>query len=214
MAHISEDITMQMLQPGPASFTSDTILARGSAPASEARAVGSAEHNRQRLFDCLMRTESHFLLDNDPSLVPPLLGILRENLQRMNLCDEIGLIRVTVALSEALTSAIVHGNLEIDPQLRDTDERAYQRLVEERRRQKPFRDRRVHVIAKELLHEAHYVVRHEGPGFDLVNLPGADDPGALEKVSARGLVLIGTFMDEVSHNEAGKQVTMLKRIDR
>jgi CheY-like chemotaxis protein len=213
-AHGSEDIAMQALQRGAASYVPKQNLARDlNETVENVLCVTSAQRNHQRLLECLMRTESQFLLENDPSLIPPLLGHLRDNLLRMNLCDETGLIRVTMALSEALTSAIVQGNLEIDPELRDQDEKAYQMMMDQRRRQKPYRDRRVHVLAKELLHEARYVVRHEGLGFDHTNLPDADEPGALEKVSARGLVLIRTFMDEVSHNEKGNEVTLIKRRD-
>src|SRR5207248_881859 len=142
--------------------------------------VASAERNQQRLLECLMRTESQFLMDNDPTLIPPLLGHVRENLLRMNLCDETGLIRVTMALSEALTLAIVQGNLEIDLGLRDKDENSYQQQIADRRRQKPYRDRRVHVVAKELLHEARYLVRHEGPGFDLSRQPDSEAPGRFD----------------------------------
>lgn len=214
-AHGSEDIALQALQRGAASYVPKQNLARDLGETVEnVLGVTSAQRNHQRLLECLMRTESQFLLENDPSLIPPLLGHLRDNLLRMNLCDETGLIRVTMALSEALTSAIVQGNLEIDPELRDQDEKAYQKMIEDRRRQKPYRDRRVHVVAKELLHEARYVVRHEGPDLDQASLPDAEDPGALEKVSARGLVLIRTFMDDVSHNEKGNEVTLVKRRDR
>jgi CheY-like chemotaxis protein len=213
-AHGSEDIAMQALQRGAASYVPKQNLARDLVETTEnVLGVTNAERNHQRLLECLMRTESQFLLDNDPSLIPPLIGHLRENLLRMNLCDETGLIRVTIALSEALTGAIVQGNLEIDAELRDQDENLYQKTIEERRRKKPYRDRRIHVIAKELLHEARYVVRHEGPGFDLSNLSEAEDPTALDKVSARGLLLIRTFMDEVSHNETGNEVTLIKRRD-
>jgi hypothetical protein len=173
----------------------------------------SAERNHGRLMGCLLRTQSQFLLDNDPSLIPVLLSYLRENLVRAKLCDEIGLIRVTVALSEALLGAMVQGNLEIDPELWERNESAYQRLLEQRRRQKPYCDRRVRVIAQELLHEARYVVRHEGPGFDYSALPDCDEPGFLDNIRACGLLLIRTCMDQVTHNEAGNEITLVKRRD-
>jgi CheY-like chemotaxis protein len=213
-AHGSEEIAMQALQRGAASYVPKHNLARDLVETAEnVLTVASAERNQQRLLECLMRTESQFLLDNDPSLIPPLLGHARENLLRMNLCDETGLIRVTMALSEALTLAIVHGNLEIDPELREQDEKAHQKLIDDRRRQKPYRDRRVHVVAKELLHEARYVVRHEGPGIDPSHMPDPDAAASFDKVSDRGFLLIRTFMDEVTHDATGKEMTLVKRRD-
>ena len=45
------------------------------------------------------------------------------------------------------------------------------------------------------------------------SLPDPTDPTNLEKVSGRGLLLIRTFMDEVTHNKAGNEITMIKRLD-
>ena len=87
-------------------------------------------------------------------------------------------------------------------------------MIEERRRQKPYRDRRINVTAKELLHEARYVIRHEGPGFDIAALPEPEGPAMFDTVATRGLLLIRTFMDEVTHNEKSKELTLTKRRDR
>jgi anti-sigma regulatory factor (Ser/Thr protein kinase) len=42
-------------------------------------------------------------------------------------------------------------------------------------------------------------------------LPDPTDPANLGKSSGRGLFLIRTFMDEVSFNETGNEITMIKR---
>jgi CheY-like chemotaxis protein len=214
-AHGSEDIALEALRRGAASYVPKDNLARDLVETIEnLLSVASAERNQQRLLECLMRTESQFLLENDPKLIPPLLGHVRKNLLRMNLCDETGLIRATMALSEALTLAMVRGNLEIEPELRDRDEKAYQQQINERQRQKPYRDRRVYLTAKELLHEARYTVRHEGPGFDVSHASDPGDPTTFDKLSGRALLLIRTFMDEVTHNATGKEMTLVKRRDR
>ena len=46
---------------------------------------------------------------------------------------------------------------------------------------------------------------------DPKKLPDPTDPENLEKVSGRGLLLMRTFMDEVSFNSTGNQVTMVKK---
>ena len=74
-------------------------------------------------------------------------------------------------------------------------------------------DRRVHIHARESHHEAVYVIRDEGPGFSPDALPDPTEPVNLDKVIGRGLLLIRTFMDEVSHNKAGNEITMIKRLD-
>src|SRR5438067_12812648 len=101
----------------------------------------------------------------------------------------------------------------MDPSMGETDEAGYQKLLENRRREKPYRDRRVHVVARELLHEARYSVRHEGPGLDPSALPDLRDPTIFDKISGRALLLIRTFMDQVTHDQTGKEMTLVKRRD-
>jgi CheY-like chemotaxis protein/anti-sigma regulatory factor (Ser/Thr protein kinase) len=213
-AHGSEEIAIQALQRGAASYVPKRNLAQDLLDTVEhVLSVATARSSRERMQECLMRVESEYILDNDPGLVPAMVGRLREGLEGMKLCDETGLIRVTIALSEALTNAIIHGNLEVGSALRGSDDVGYEQLVQERRRQKPFRDRRVTVLAQEMLHEARYIIRDEGPGFNPSTLPDPTDPANMEKASGRGLLLIRTFMDQVYHNEHGNQITMIKRRD-
>ena len=128
----------------------------------------------------------------------------------MKLCDQSGLILVGVALHEAMTNAIYHGNLELGSDLREQDEKAYYDLAAARQRQEPYQSRRVYVTGEVSRLEAVFIVRDEGPGFDPSLLPDPTDPANLEKVCGRGLFLIRTFMDAVEHNEAGNQITMVK----
>jgi anti-sigma regulatory factor (Ser/Thr protein kinase) len=128
--------------------------------------------------------------------------------------DETGLIQLTVALREALLNAMEHGNLELDSKLRDRDDDSYHRLARQRRAEKPFADRKVHVQVRETPNEARYIIRDEGPGFDTANIPDPTIPENLEKCGGRGLLLMRTFMAEVSHNEKGNEVTLVWRSNR
>jgi CheY-like chemotaxis protein/anti-sigma regulatory factor (Ser/Thr protein kinase) len=211
-AHGSEDVAIQALQKGAASYVPKKSLARDLGETLE-QVLGAARTSRgqQRILESLSRHETHFELENDPSLVPALVGFLEENISRVKLCEPSGLILLGVALHEALTNAIVHGNLDLSSELRESDEKLYQRLLVERRTQEPYRDRRVHVQATLSRHEAVFVVRDDGAGFDPATLPDPTDPANLGKVSGRGLLLIQTFMDRVQHNDVGNQITMIKR---
>lgn len=211
----SEEIAIQALQKGAASYVPKRSLAQNLVETVEnVLSVAQAQRYQQRLLECLTQTEEHFLLDNDPTLIPPLIGYLQDNISRLKLCDEIGRIRVSIALQEALLNAIHHGNLEISSELREKDEKVFHGLVDQRRREKPYRSRRIHVTARESPREAVYVIRDEGPGFDPSKLPDPTDPSNLEKVSGRGLLLIRTFMDQVKHNATGNEITIVKYRDR
>jgi CheY-like chemotaxis protein/anti-sigma regulatory factor (Ser/Thr protein kinase) len=211
-AHGSEEIAVQALQRGAASYVPKHALEHDLVSTAETVLImAKARHRHHRLRERLIRLESHFVLDNDAALIPALVGELSENLQRMRICEDVELTRVTIALGEALDNAIHHGNLEVSSKLREGDDNSYRDLVAVRRRQPPYKDRHVHVTARETRDEAFYVIRDEGPGFDVANLPDPTDPANLENLSGRGLLLIRTFMDEVRHNTSGNEITLIKR---
>ena len=164
------------------------------------------------MFDCQVRTELHFVLENDPSLAPPLIALLEEQAERLRIGDRHDLMRVGVALHEALLNAIHHGNLELSSELRqEGDEKDFRDLAALRRQQPPYRDRRVRVTAQLSRNEAVYVIEDAGPGFDASALPDPADPANVGRIGGRGLTLIRTFMDEVEHNDRGNRITMRKR---
>lgn len=211
-AHGSEDIAIQALQRGAASYVPKKSLARDlSETIEQVMSVARSNTTKQRVLESLARQEIEFILDNDVALIPPLVSYLEECLVRMKLCEQAGLILLGVALHEALTNAIFHGNLELSSTIKEQDEKKYYSMAEERRRQFPYRDRRVYVTTTLSHEQVAFAVRDEGPGFDPSTLPDPTDPTNLERVSGRGLLLIQTFMDHVDHNPKGNQITMVKK---
>jgi CheY-like chemotaxis protein len=208
----SEDVAARALHQGAASYVRKRSLTR-----EVVRTVGSvltvvrALPQQERGLDCLTDGQLGFALDNDPARAPPLLGYLEEVASLLHPHDRTERIRVGIALNEALLNAILHGNLELSSDLRQEDEEVFRDLGEERRRQTPYRDRRVHVRARLSRSEAVYVVENEGPGFDPATVPDLTDSANLERIGGRGLMLIRTFMDEVDYNEKGNRITMRKR---
>jgi CheY-like chemotaxis protein/anti-sigma regulatory factor (Ser/Thr protein kinase) len=212
-AHGSEEIAVRALQKGAASYVPKRGLAQALAATVEnVLELARAAETDRRVLDGLAYTETVFRLDNDVSVIPPVVGHLEASLTQLKICDETALLQIGVALREALVNAIVHGNLEVSSELRENDGRAYQELVEERRRQAPYRDRRVGLTARVTRSDVVYVITDEGPGFDPSALPDPTDVSQLEKASGRGLMLIRTFMDEVFHNDRGNEITLLKRL--
>jgi len=208
----SEDIAVQALSSGAASYVPKSRLARELLNTVETvLGAAHAERHHARLMECLTRNQWFFVLDNDPSLVAAVVDHMQQHVTRLRLCDETGRIRLAVALEEALLNSLYHGNLEISSELRESDMRAYYALADERRHSEPYRSRTVQVEATLSRDNAVYVIRDEGPGYDPSSLPDPTDPANLEKVSGRGLLLIRTFMDEVRHNAKGNEITMIKR---
>jgi CheY-like chemotaxis protein/anti-sigma regulatory factor (Ser/Thr protein kinase) len=209
----SEELALQALRAGASSYIPKRCLPTDlAAVLAQILAVARLDQERQKVLGRLRRRESEFVLDNDTSLVPAVIALLQEDLAAGCLCDGTGLVRCGVALAEALLNAIQHGNLEVRSDLREQGH-AFQDLARQRCQQSPYRERRVTLRASLGPHEAVFVIRDEGPGFNVASLPDPTDPANIEKASGRGLLLIRTFMDEVRHNSSGNEITLVKRRD-
>jgi CheY-like chemotaxis protein len=210
-AHGSEEIAAAALRAGAASYVPKKYLARdlGETVATILRLARA--DGEQLIFPHLTASEYRFTLPNELALVSPLVDFLQGHLARTGVCPEVDELRVGIALSEALVNAITHGNLELSSDLRETNYEGYLRCLAERRNQSPYRDRRVRVTARETPREVAYTVRDEGPGFNPADLPDPTDPENFKKATGRGLYLIHTFMDEVTFNDAGNEITLVKR---
>jgi CheY-like chemotaxis protein/anti-sigma regulatory factor (Ser/Thr protein kinase) len=214
-AHGSEETAIKALRKGATNYVAKRKLAKELvATVKSVLEIARADRGQQEFLRCLVQTEARYEIDNDLRAIPALLEQLEIGVTRMQLCDRTGWMRIAVALREAVVNAIYHGNLELTSQLREDDEAAFDRLAEQRLTEAVFAGRRVHVTARETRNEVTYVLRDEGRGFDPTTLPDPTNPANLERRTGRGLFLIRTFMDEVRHNAAGNEITLVKRRER
>lgn len=208
----NEQIAVQALQAGASSYVPKRSLASLLLETIH-HVLEAAQEVRSeiRLMSCLTRTEAFFSLANDVTMISPLVNYVHRTVRAIGLCDEAGAVRVCVALEEAITNAMFHGNLEISSDIRVADDARYRQLVEQRSQSSHFGQRTVEVEAHITRQEATFVIRDEGPGFDPQSLPDPTLPENIEKPSGRGLLLMRTFMDAVAFNATGNEVTMTKR---
>ena len=212
--HGSEDVAAEALRRGAASYVPKGNLRRDLVETIDKVMVAvEPARRKQSLLESLTQAESAFSIESDPALVRSLVGYLQEHLVPLGLADQTGRMRVGIALEEAVLNAIYHGNLELDSALREADGSEFDELAEKRRRDQPYCGRRVHIHAKVTHGQAVYVIRDEGPGFVPSSLPDPTDPERLDKVSGRGLLLIHAFMDEVSFNDKGNEITLIKHAE-
>jgi CheY-like chemotaxis protein/anti-sigma regulatory factor (Ser/Thr protein kinase) len=211
-AHGSEEIAARALRCGAASYVPKRYIGRDLPEVvRQIIAMAAPDPARERLIESLEETRLRFTLANEESLVAPLIRRLEQVVREMGVCDQADLIRLAVALRESIVNAIDHGNLELDSELRQDDERIYHTLGEERREQSPYRERRVRIAVGVTRTEATFTVRDEGPGFDTATLPDPTDPANLCRIGGRGLLLVRTLMDEVRFNATGNEITLVKR---
>ena len=208
----SEEIAVRALQLGAASYVPKKHLAEDLAEIVDRVLVMSVAQRKQaRVLNRMKRWDTEFEIENDRDMVLSLSSHLQQNFTAMRICAESDGLRVGVALEEALLNAFYHGNLEVSSQLREEDYQKYVDLATRRCREVPYKHRRISVMASLSRSEAMFVIRDDGPGFDPSTLADPTDPDYLERPHGRGLMLMRTFMDEVTFNAAGNEVRMVKR---
>ena len=206
----SEEIAVQALEAGAASYVPKKALVRELVEVVDRILEASREHRSYtRLLGRLQAAS--FVLENDLELISSLVSYLTQIVRDSGMFDETNCRRLSTALDEAMANAYYHGNLEVQSEIRKRDARAYRLLAEQRRQAPPYRDRRIRVQASLTSDAACFVITDEGRGFNVGGVPDPTLPENLEERSGRGIFLMKTFLDDVRYNEAGNQVTLLKR---
>lgn len=207
----NEEIAVKALHAGAASYVPKLQLPQLLAPTiGTVMELATTHRNRRRVIGCLRNMDLRFELENDCSLVAPMIKYLEDHIGSLRLCDEHELVRIGVALHESLSNAIHHGNLELDSELRQEEESIYYELANARKVMWPYCDRRVHVFASLNDDRIRFVIRDEGPGFNHQKVLDPTQEENMARVGGRGLLLIRSFMDEVRYNPCGNEITLLK----
>ena len=210
----SEELAVEALRAGAAHYFPKRRVTADAVPIlDEILAVAAAQRKQCLLLDCITAVEHTYSLANDPDLAALVVGQTEQLMRQLGLFDLGDQMRVGVAVQEAVVNAIVHGNLEVSSVLKGGDWRAYHAAVAERAALPPYRDRRVAVTIRAVRGRSLTVtVADQGPGFDPTALSDPTDPCNIEKGSGRGLLLIRTFFDAVTHSPTGNTITMHKGV--
>jgi serine/threonine-protein kinase RsbW len=133
------------------------------------------------------RERIEFVIPSRVEYLDGVLNYLTERLIKMGVVHPHS-TSVVLALDEAIVNAIKHGN--------NYDE-----------------TKNVTIVADITCQEAKFSIADEGPGYSISDVPDPRAPENLLRTSGRGLLLIRTIMDEMSLNEQGNTVTMIKRAE-
>lgn len=216
-SHGNETLAVEALQKGATSYVPKQSLAdKLQETVEQVLALSRADRSYSRLINCLENTQYSFALDNDLALIPPLVDLVQQMLAGMRCCDATGRMHAGIAVEEALLNAVLAGNLEMNrEEVREARSLLRQGVVspvvKQRASAAPYAGRVTHVRTDISPSLAVFTIRDEGRGFDTSQVPDRDNPDTLEQLAGRGLVLMKQFMDEVTFNEAGNEVTMVMR---
>ncbi|MEW4486907.1 ATP-binding protein [Thalassoglobus sp. JC818] len=151
-----------------------------------------------------------FLVDSDPVEVTKATNLVRSIVNFQHSLSEQERLALEMGLSESLTNAIVHGNLEVSSQLKAVEPDAFQKLVKLRKQTSPYCDRKVMVCVDVHPKRFQCTITDEGQGFSLDDVSNPLAEENILKPSGRGLLLMESSMDQVEWNTSRNEVTLTK----
>lgn len=203
----SEALAAEAVRDGASSYVpKDQLAARLVEIVGQVLTAAKAEQHYERLIESIGDMRVRFDLENDPTLIPPLVGLLQQLAHGMNLIGFESRTRLGVALDETLINAMYHGNLELSSE-ELAEARAALRngetadVIEQRRGLEPFQSRKLRIEATFSAEQLEIVVRDDGNGFSQFFAADGEQ---------RGLTVIKNILDEVSFNEAGNEIRLVK----
>ncbi len=125
---------------------------------------------------------------------------------------------ICMGLNEIILNAVTHGNLELASSIKSekNGNQLFEKLINEREEQAPYKDRIVTVELKRLENSIHIIVTDEGPGFDPNTLQDpAKNPECLLLPYGRGIAMTKFAFDAVEFDfpeEGGTVVTLVKSL--
>jgi CheY-like chemotaxis protein len=195
-AHGSEELALEAMVQGAVDYVPKQRLACDLPRVLKGvLAADFASRRHGEITHRLQYKQLRYRIERDVHLIPPLVDHLQQAAANMGLVNSADRVRLARSLAEALHNAVVHGAPRRLPAIPHLE-------------QSPCID----VLAEFTRSDARFVIQDHGPGFNYRAVADPrTEPGHLTGDCGRGLALIRLFMDEVSFNDAGNEITMLKR---
>lgn len=160
----------------------------------------AAQMARSREF--VVRKETSMEIPNDTSLIP----CISVYLAYVTTSDIFKRHSIELVLEEALSNAIIHGNLEVPSHLKEDDFEKFNELVAERSAQQPYASRKTRISYSFDRKSTVFIVKDEGSGFDWRKTIAQECD--TEACHGRGLLLMQALTTQIGFNEKGDEVTL------
>ena len=123
--------------------------------------------------------------------------------------------QLELVLNEALTNALIYGNLKIPGDLREAEgDDLFWEMVEQREQEESFNTKEIDLRMECLEDRLVLTVRDEGDGFDWKGLVSSMDRASDETAGpdalashGRGLLILRSYVDDLQWNEKGNEVS-------
>lgn len=168
------------------------------------------EPDTPNLSSTVVAARTHLRLPSRPDWIEAAVEYLRAHAVLCGACQESRSGKLMLALHEALSNAILHGNLELASELREQGDNAFAQALAARTADPLLSARVVDVLVDYDGERCQWVITDQGKGFDVDRVLArvtSDDPEVLLS-SGRGILIMRTFLDEVKFEANGRRLLL------
>jgi anti-sigma regulatory factor (Ser/Thr protein kinase) len=147
---------------------------------------------------------------SSPEWITPTVEYLKQRAVLCGACHETRATKLLLVLHEALTNAIIHGNLELSSDLKEDGDDAFANALAERSLDARYSSRAVIIDIDYDGHRCLWTFTDQGPGFDHERYTQADEPdeAGLWLSSGRGILLMRAFLDGLRYEDGGRRALL------
>jgi anti-sigma regulatory factor (Ser/Thr protein kinase) len=156
----------------------------------------------------------HLHIPSSPAWIGPTVDYLQQKALLAGACSENRARKLTVALHEALSNAVVHGNLGISSELKEREDEAFAQALAERAGDPALASLPVDIVVEYDGERCQWTITDQGQGFDVSRVLRrclADEPD-VQLASGRGILMMHSFLDEVRYEIGGRRVVLTLRL--
>ena len=157
----------------------------------------------------------HLIIPSLPNWIEPTVEYLRQKALLCGACQETRSGKLLIALHEALSNAMLHGNLELSSELKEQGDHQFAETLARHACDPMLAGRMVDILVDFDGDVCHWVITDQGKGFDVEHVLArclSDDPEILLS-SGRGILMMKSFLDDVRYDLGGRRVILaLKRL--
>jgi anti-sigma regulatory factor (Ser/Thr protein kinase) len=153
---------------------------------------------------------THLVIPSRPEWIEPTIEYLRQKAVLSGACHERRSGKLMVTLHEAITNAVVHGNLEVSSDLKEQGDDVFAAALAERAANPIFTQRKIDIVIDFDGDVCRWIITDEGPGFDVDQVLTrclSDDPD-ISLRSGRGILMMTSFLDDVRFALGGRRVIL------
>jgi len=153
---------------------------------------------------------TRLVIPSVPHWIEPTVEFLRQKAVLSGACQETRAGKLMVALLEALSNAVIHGNLQLTSKLKEAGDDSFARALAERAADPVLSAREVDIVVDYDGERCRWIITDQGPGFDVEAVLArclSDDP-ELMLASGRGILMMHSLLDGMRYDLGGRRLTL------